>query len=112
MSLGLQEFNLDGIVEWFKSQVMAQEFTQQFSVDYKETFTLVAKMTTVRVLLSLAINNGWSLSQMDVQNAFLHGNLKEEVYMKIPPSYPLSGNPNLVCKLNKSIYGLKQSPCA
>lgn len=69
-------------------------------------------MTTVRVLLSIVVDNGWNLSQMDVKNAFLHGDLEEEVFMKLPHGHPSSGNPNLACKLHKSIYGLKQSPRA
>jgi hypothetical protein len=89
---------------------VAQGFTQKFGIDYKETFAPIAKMTTVRVLLSDAINNRWSLSQMDVKNAFLHGDLEDEVFMKLMPGHPQGDNPNLVCKLHNSIYGLKQSP--
>jgi hypothetical protein len=64
-------------------------------------------MTIVRVLLSVAVNRGWSLYQMDVCNAFLHGELEEKVFMKLPPGHPQSHSYNLVCKLYKSIYGLK-----
>ncbi|KAM1091510.1 hypothetical protein ACFX13_019281 [Malus domestica] len=66
-------------------------------------------MNIVRVLLSIAINYGWSLYQMDVKNVFLHGKLQEEVYMQIPQGYSLVKD-GMVCKLHNVIYGLKQSP--
>jgi hypothetical protein len=66
-------------------------------------------MTTIKVLLSVAINQGWFLCQMDVSNAFLYGDLEKEVFMKLPPGHPQSGSSTLVWKLHKSIYGLKQS---
>ena len=105
-----KKFNLHGIIEKHKARLVAQGFSQKFGIDYKETFAPVAKMTTVCVLLSIAINEGWSLYQMDVRNAFLHRELEEEVFMKLPLGHPQSHSPNLVCKLHKSIYGLKQSP--
>lgn len=91
---------------------MARGFTHTYGEDYRETFAPVGKMNTFRVLMSLAINKDWKLFQMDVKNSFLHGDLKEEVYMSIPPGYPQENNTNLVCKLKKAIYGLKQSPRA
>jgi Reverse transcriptase (RNA-dependent DNA polymerase) len=69
-------------------------------------------MNIVRILLSVATNLGWNLSQMDVKNAFLQENLGEEVYMTLPPGHKNESDSSLVCKLKKAIYGLKQSPRA
>jgi Reverse transcriptase (RNA-dependent DNA polymerase) len=88
---------------------LPKNYTQTYGINYYETFALVAKMNTVRILLSVAINNGWHLHQMDVKNAFLQETLEEEVYITIPPGHKREGSSNLVCRLNKSIYGLKQS---
>nr|GFB09177.1 retrovirus-related Pol polyprotein from transposon TNT 1-94 [Tanacetum cinerariifolium] len=74
-----------------------------------ETFDPVAKMVTLRVVTAVAIHNNWSLEQFNVNNAFLHGGLYEEVYMKVPQGYATSFPPNTACKLNKSLYGLKQA---
>lgn len=106
------KYHSDGSIERHKARLVARGFTQTFGVDYKETFAPVAKMNTVRVLLSVAINHGWSLFQMDVKNAFLHGDLEEDVFMKIPQGHPQEHEPGMVCKLHKAIYGLKQSPRA
>jgi hypothetical protein len=77
-----------------------------------ETFAPVAKMNTVRILLSLAVHFSWSLQQFDVKNAFLHGDLVEEIYMEIPPGFASRIEKGMVCKLKKALYGLKQSPRA
>ncbi|MGV7988856.1 reverse transcriptase domain-containing protein, partial [Mycobacterium kansasii] len=87
-------------------------YTQTHGVDYFETFSPVAKLNSIRVVLSLAVNLSWPLFQLDVKNAFLHGDLTEEVYMHQPPGFVASHNPALVCRLKKALYGLKQSPRA
>ena len=83
-----------------------------YGVDYLDTFAPVAKLSTVRVHLSLVAILGWQLHQYDVKNAFLHGDLEKEVYMDLPPGYDSPNQNKVVCKLNKSLYGLKQSPRA
>ena len=77
--------------------------------DYNETFAPVARMVTVRCILTMAVSKGWTLHQMDVHNAFLHGDLEEHIYIKAPPDFVLP-SPNMVCKFNKSLYGLRQAP--
>ena len=106
------KYNADGSVNRYKARLVAKGFTQTYGVDYDQTFASVAKMNTIRVLLSFAANLNWPLRQFDVKNAFLYGELAEEVYMVIPPGYVAASPGNYVCKLKKSIYGLKQSPRA
>lgn len=81
-------------------------------MDYQETFASVAKMNIVMVLLSLAANYNWDLQQFNVKNAFLHGDLEEEIYMDIPPGYGSNLAANQVCKLKKALYRFKLSPRA
>lgn len=104
--------NSDGKVERYKARLVAKGYSQTYGVDYDETFAPVAKMNTIRTLVSIAANKKWKLFQMDVKNTFLHGDLQEEVYMEIPPGFGTQETIGKVCKLKKSLYGLKQSPGA
>ena len=90
-------------------KIVAKGYMQTYGVDYQETFAPVAKMNTICILLSLAANFGWSLQQLDVKNALLHGDL-EEVYMETPPSFNGDFERNNVCRLRKALYDIKQSP--
>jgi hypothetical protein len=96
----------------YKAGLVAKGFKQRYGIDYDDTFSPVVKMAIVCIVLSIGISKRWSMCQLDVQNAFLHGYLEEEVYMEQPPGYEDMTKPGYVCKLDKALYGLKQAPRA
>ena len=104
--------NLDGSIARLKARLITIGNAQTYGVDYFDTFSPIAKITYVRLFISLAATHGWDLHHLDIKNAFLHGDLPREVYMEQPSRFVAQGEISRVCHLRKSLYGLKQSPCA
>ena len=102
------KYNPDGTVECHKACLVAKGFKQTEGLDYLETFSLIAKMTTMQLVFALVGAHNWHLKQLDVNTTLLHGDHHEEVYMTLPLKITPS-NPSQVCKLQKSLYGLKQA---
>jgi len=102
----------DGSIDRYKARLVAKGYHQTLSLDYFETFSPVVKAATIRIILTVAISFQWEIRQLDVHNAFLNGELKEQIYMTQPPGYEAPKFPTKVCRLKKALYGLKQAPRA
>jgi len=102
----------DGSVERFKARLVGKGYDQRSGIDFHETFSPVIKPTTIRLVLAITVHFHWPIRQLDVSNAFLHGFLDEEMFMKQPQGFIDVTKPDFVCRLHKSLYGFKQAPRA
>ena len=97
----------DGTIEKYKAQLVAKGYMQKEGEDFFDTYSPVARLTTIRALLSLATSYGLIVHQMDIKIAFLNGELDEEIYMDQPDGFVVKGQESKECKLLKSFYSLK-----
>ncbi|GKD58046.1 ribonuclease H-like domain-containing protein [Tanacetum coccineum] len=110
MWLYKHKYNADGSLNRYNARLVANGRSQQQGIDCNETFSPVVKPATIRTVLSFAVSRQWSIHQLDVKNAFLHGHLKETVYMHQPPGCTDSAHSDYVCLLQKSLYGFSSPP--
>lgn len=104
--------NSDGSINKYKSRLVAKGYIQQHGIDSEEVFAPVARIETIRFIVAIAASNGWEIHHLDIKTAFLHGDLKEMVYVSQPDGFKVKGSEQKVYKLKKALYGLKQAPRA
>ncbi|CAA7055275.1 unnamed protein product [Microthlaspi erraticum] len=104
--------NSDGSINKHKARLVAKGYVQRYGIDFEEVFAPVARLETIRFLIGLAASRGWEIHHLDVKTAFLHGELKEIVYVSQPEGFEVKGSENKVYKLHKALYGLRQAPRA
>jgi hypothetical protein len=100
----------DDTIDKYKARLVPKGYTQKEGEDFFDTYSLVARLNTIHVLLSLAASHGLLIHQIDIKKTFLNGELEEEIYMPQPDGFIVKGQVNKVCKLLKSLYGLQQAP--
>ena len=106
------KLNVDGSINKHKARLVVKGYAQVFGVDYSDTFALVARLDTIRILLAVAAQMNWRVYQLDVKSAFLNGVLQEEIYVEQPEGFEKKGEEDKVFLLKKALYGLKQAPRA
>lgn len=106
------KLNENGEVDKYKARLVAKGYAQEYGIDYAEVFAPVARLETIRLIISLAAQQTWKIYQLDVKSAFLHGEINEEVFVDQPPGYEQKGHEHKVYRLKKALYGLKQAPRA
>jgi hypothetical protein len=105
-----KKMNVAGQVEKFEDRLVAKGYSQFKGVEFSDIFSPIVKLTSIRVLMSLVTTFDLEIELMDVKIVFLHGDLEEEIYMKRPEGFVVKGKKYLLCKLKRSLYGLKKSP--
>ena len=106
------KLNPDGSINKYKARLVVKGYAQMFGVDFLETFAPVARLDTIRMLLSLIAHKRWKVYHLDVKSAFLNDYLQEEIYVEQPEGFQIKGEEQKVYKLKKTLYGLKQTPRA
>lgn len=106
------KLNEKGEIEKHKARLVVRGYGQEFEVDYVELYAPVARMDTIRLMISLVAQKGWNIYQIDVKYTFLYGRLEEDVYVQQPQGYVVKDNEHKVYKLQNALYGLKQAPRA
>ena len=104
------KYKADGSLEWYRARLVAKGYSQKPHLDYTETFAPVVKFAALRTIIVIAATEDLELDSLDISSAFLNGDLEEEIYMSQPEGFAVLGKEHLVCRLKKSLYGLKQSP--
>jgi hypothetical protein len=103
---------VDGSIEKYKARFFARCFSQKEGIDYEETFTLVARYTSIRTIIALVAKMKWKLHQMDIKTTFLNGVIEQEVYIEQPQGFEVEDRKSHVCRLKKDLYRLKKAPRA
>ena len=105
-----KKMKADGFIDKYKAKLVIKGYEQKEGLDYFDTYSSVTRISSIRMLIAIAAIHNLEIHQMDVKTAFLNGDLDEEIYMEQPEGFVVLGQEKKVCRLVKSLYGLKKSP--